>query len=189
MSTTHAVSIEQFWEEYADSDQGRWEYADGHLIELPMPDWFHGLIVQRICYLMASKYPAFAAAPEVDSRLGMSEVRRPDVAVQRVTEIREPYPKPDTPLYLAIEVLSPGSQVGERKSVAKTFAQTVAKYEKSYAPWGVLYCWILDPHSREAWHNKNDFRHPVAKLEAGEISFSSDEIFAVLNDLPTHRSS
>lgn len=183
MSTTQAISIEQFWEEYADSDTGRYEYDHGQVIELPMPDWLHGMIVQQICLLLGLRYPGFAAAPEVDSKLSKQEVRRPDIAVQRKELIQARYPEPATPLYLAIEVLSPGGTVGRRRSVPKTFAQTVAKYQQSYAPWGVPYCWILDPHSREAWHNANDFRAPVAELEAGEIRLACLDIFSALDQI------
>ena len=183
MRTTQAISIDQFWEEYAGSDTGRYEYDHGQLLELPMPDWLHGIIVQRICLLLGLRYPGFAAAPEVDSKLSKQEVRRPDIAIQRKGLIRERYPEPDTPLYLAIEVLSPGRTVGRRRSVPKTFAETVAKYQKSYAPWGVPHCWILDPHSREAWHNANDFRTQVAELEAGEIRLACADIFSALDEI------
>jgi Uma2 family endonuclease len=53
MSVTQAISVEEFWEKYANSETGRYEYDHGQLIRLPMPDWLHGLIVQRICYLMS----------------------------------------------------------------------------------------------------------------------------------------
>jgi Uma2 family endonuclease len=183
MSTRQAISIDQFWEEYADSDTGRYEYDHGQLIELPMPDWLHGIIFQRICALLDLQYPAFAAAPEVDSKLSTEEVRRPDIGVQRKELIQGRYPEPDSPLYLAIEVLSPGRTLGRRRSVPKTFAETVVKYQKSYAPWGVPYCWILDPHSREAWHNANDFRAPVAELIAGEIRLACEDIFSALEQI------
>jgi Uma2 family endonuclease len=183
MSTRQAISIDQFWEEYADSDTGRYEYDHGQLIELPMPDWLHGIIFQRICALLDLQYPAFAAAPEVDSKLSTEEVRRPDIGVQRKELIQGRYPEPDSPLYLAIEVLSPGRTLGRRRSVPKTFAETVVKYQKSYAPWGVPYCWILDPHSREAWHNANDFRAPVAELIAGEIRLACEDIFSALEQV------
>jgi Uma2 family endonuclease len=133
---------------------------------------------------LATLYPEFAGAPEVDSKVTADEVRRPGIAVQRKVLIKALYPEPDQPLYLAIEVLSPGRTVGRRRSVPKTFAETVAKYQKSYQPWGVPYCWILDPHSREAWHNVNDFRQPVQKLEAGEISFDCAEVFRAIEELP-----
>lgn len=187
MSATQAISIDQFWEEYADSDTGRYEYDHGQLIELPTPDWLHGIVVQRICALLDLRYPGFAAAPEVDSKLSKEEVRRPDIAIQRKELIQGRYPEPDTPLYLAIEVLSPGQTVGRRRSVPKTFAETVVKYQKSYAPWGVRYCWILDPHSREAWHNANDFRAPVAELEAGEIRLICRDIFSALDQIGTRQ--
>jgi Uma2 family endonuclease len=187
MSTTQTLSIEQFWEEYADSDEGRYEYDDGQLIELPMPDWLHGIIVQRICLLLGQKYPAFFAAPEVDAKVSPQQVRRPDVAVQLASKIQTRYPEPDAPIYLAIEVLSPGGAVGHRRSVPKTFPETVAKYQKSYAPWGVPCCWILDPHSRTAWHSANEFREPVAELEAGEIRLACAEIFSALDNLPPAR--
>lgn len=183
MSTTQAISIDQFWDEYADIDAGRYEYDHGQLIELPMPDWLHGIIVKRICMLLGRQYPNFAAAPEVDSKVSEREVRRPDIAVQRTELIQEPHPEPDTPLYLAIEILSPERTVGRRRSVSKTFAEAVAKYQKSYAPWGVPYCWILDPHSREAWHNANDFRAPVAQLEAGETRLASTDILSTLDQI------
>jgi Uma2 family endonuclease len=181
MSTTQAISIEQFWEEYADSDEGRYAYDHGRLIELPMPDWLLGLVVKRICVLLDQHYTGFESAPEVDSKLSSQEVRRPDLAVQRRELINTRYPEPDNPLYLAIEVLSPGRTVGRRRSVPKTFSETVAKYQNSYAPWGVAHCWILDPHTRTAWHSANGFREPVQELEAGEIRLACADIFSALD--------
>jgi len=180
MSAHTAISIDEFWEKYADSDEGRWEYDDGQLIELPMPDYLHIAIVGRICALLTNRWPTFLSGPELDCKVTYNQVRRPDVAAVKFSEVQGRYPDPEHPVYLAVEVLSPGHS----RSVAKTFVDAVSKYRDAYAPWGVPYCWILDPHTRTAWHSENGFRQPVAHLEAGEIALEAAEIFEVLSSMP-----
>lgn len=167
------VTLEEYFDKYAACPDRLYEYDDGQLIEKPMPDWLHGLIVQQICYLLRLRHPLFGAAPELDSKVAPTKIRKPDIAVARLASIHTRYA--EEPLYLAIEVLSPSQE--------KRFPDMVTKCEL-YRAWGVPHCWILDPHTREAWHGANEFRQPVATLEAGEIRLLCAEIFAVLEQLP-----
>ncbi|MCX6606992.1 MAG: Uma2 family endonuclease, partial [Acidobacteria bacterium] len=95
----------------------------------------------------------------------------PDIAVQRLDAIQDPYP--ELPIYLCVEILSPGDRLGE----------TLAKGE-AYHDWGVPYFWVVDPETRQAWSYANgEFPKEVpadGELTAGEISISMVKIFSVL---------
>jgi Uma2 family endonuclease len=145
------------------------EYVDGILIDKPMGSILHGILQMWFGHLFA-RYPQYAAASEVHSRLRETEFRLPDIAVQR-REIALAESYAQTPLVLAIEILSPGDKLGA----------TFAKCEL-YHEWGVPYCWIVDPHKRRAWAYRNgDEPRLVEALEAGDIRFTLSEIFAGLD--------
>jgi Uma2 family endonuclease len=146
------------------------EYVDGLLIEKPMGSVLHGILQMWFGHLFA-RYPQYAAASEVHSRVRESEFRLPDVAVQRRDiALSESYAR--TPLVLAIEILSPGDKLGA----------TFAKCEL-YHQWGVPWCWIVDPNKRRAWvyQSGDEPRLTEEALEAGDIRFTLVEVFAGLD--------
>lgn len=93
----------------------------------------------------------------------------PDVAVQRTGTLQQPYPT--KPLYLCIEILSPGER----------FSETVAKCE-AYHAWGVLFCWIIDPEKSLAWeYAAADRPRQVPRggqICAQDVSVSLADLFA-----------
>jgi Uma2 family endonuclease len=73
-----------------------------------------------------------------------------------------------------VEILSPDERIGK----------TLAKCE-IYHDWGVLCCWVLDPIQRCAWsYAKGSLPKQTAKLEAGEITLTVDQIFSILDEAP-----
>ncbi|MGI8744037.1 MAG: Uma2 family endonuclease [Bryobacteraceae bacterium] len=92
-----------------------------------------------------SKYPDFPAVPELTVRLREKVFLVPDVAVQRRSEIQRSYP--EKPIYLVVEVLSPSDQMSD-----------FVKKCESYHDWGVRYCWLLDPESRQTWEYESGRR-------------------------------
>ncbi len=89
--------------------------------------------------------------------------------VQRTDQLQQPYPS--KPIYLCIEVLSPGDR----------FSETEAKCE-AYHAWGVSYCWIIDPEKRLAWEHAATDR-PRQVQEGGRIS--TQHLAVSLEDLFT----
>jgi hypothetical protein len=150
-------------------------YDDGDEETFPQSDWLRGAVLQRLCALFDERYPEYVAAPELDARVAVREIRRPDLAVQKRELIAGLYPDRETPLFLAVELLSTGAR--------KQFAGVVAKAERVYKVWGVAHVWIVDAHTRQCWHSGNGFRTPVAWLEAGGLRLGRDEIFETLDRL------
>ncbi len=171
MASTTLVPVEEYLKKI--DERPSYEYVDGLLIQKQMGSILHGILQMWFGYLFA-RCPQYAAASEVHSRLRETEFRLPDVAVQR-REIALSESYAQTPLVLAIEILSPGDKLGA----------TFAKCE-SYHAWGVPYCWIVDPDKRRAWVYRNGDEPTPAEdaLEAGDIRFTLAEVFAGLNPKP-----
>ncbi|HTU46009.1 MAG TPA: Uma2 family endonuclease [Bryobacteraceae bacterium] len=168
MASTTLMPVEEYLKNI--DERPSHEYIDGVLIEKPTGSILHGILQMWFGHLFA-RYPKYAAASEVHSRLRETEFRLPDVAVQR-REIALSEPYAQTPLVLAIEILSPADKLGA----------TFAKCEP-YHQWGVPYCWVVDPHRRRAWVYQSGDEPKLAEdtLEAGDIRFTLSEIFAGLD--------
>ena len=108
MASTALMPVEEYLRNI--NERPSYEYIDGALIEKPMGSILHGILQMWFGHLFA-RYPNYAAASEVHSRLRETEFRLPDVAVQR-REIALSEPYAQTPLVLAIEILSPGDKLG-----------------------------------------------------------------------------
>jgi Uma2 family endonuclease len=163
MATT-LVPVEEFLKTL-DQRPSR-EYVDGVLIEKAIGSILHVILQMWFGHLFA-RYPKYAAASEVHSRLRETEFRLPDVAVQRRdVALQESYAR--TPLVLAIEILSPGDELGA----------TFAKCEL-YHEWGVPCCWIVDPDKRRAWvyRSGDEPRSVEGALESTEFRFTLAEVF------------
>ena len=94
------------------TDDGRFEYVDGVLIERPMATWEHAMLQVWIAGLIMRLYHGCAAGSEVRSRLREREYRVPDIAVDlRANIAGKSYP--DGPLYLCVEILSPEDRLGK----------------------------------------------------------------------------
>jgi Uma2 family endonuclease len=170
MSAPTPVSVEDYLRtEYTP----KCEYVDGVLIEKPWPTWKHSLIQGSIAALINQLFPAFAAGGDVNSRLRPTEFRLPDVAVDFIDRaLHSDYA--ELPLYLSVEVLSPGDRLGE----------TFAKCER-YHDWGVPYCWVIDPEKRRGWEYPKG-GEPIevhGSIGAGDIRLELADIFKTLDRL------
>jgi Uma2 family endonuclease len=123
----------------------------------------------RLSHLITLKFPGFEPAPEVTVQIRTGKYLVPDLIVQESDRIQDPYPI--EPVYLCVEILSPGDRMGE----------TIAKCD-DYLEWGVETTWIIDPDEKRAWEYRKGRRLQEVrdKLNAGEISISFDELFAGL---------
>ena len=146
------------------------EYLDGVMVPKAWGTYKHGSVQGRVGGLLKEKAAGFTVASELSVRLREGKWFVPDVAVQRREAIQDPYP--ELPIYLCVEILSPGEKVGAM----------LAKGE-AYHDWGVPYFWLVDPEARTAWsYAKGEHPKEVfggGKLTAGEISIPMDEIFSV----------
>ncbi len=137
------------------------DYIDGVLRQKPMPTRKHSQVQYKAALAINSRFPGFEADPELTVRLSPYRWFVPDVAVQDVTRIQDPYPT--EPVHLCVEVLSPEDR----------FAGMIAKCEE-YLAWGVPTAWIVDPDSRRAWQLERGQPprevEPGGNLTAGPVS-------------------
>ncbi len=158
-------------EEYLRTDyKPACDYIDGVLRQKSMPTFKHSELQFAICALVR-RCGGFTAGPELTCRLREGKYLVPDVAVQRLGEVQDPYPK--EPVHLCVEVLSPQDR----------FSDTVAKCDEYHA-WGVPYCWIVDPDQRQCWEYHLGGRPNLipsdGQIAAGPIILSHADIFASL---------
>jgi Uma2 family endonuclease len=145
------------------------DYIDGVLRQKSMPTWNHGLLQGRLSYLITLEFPGFVSGSEVTVQIRTGKFLVPDLVVQQSDRIQSPYPI--EPVYLCVEILSPGDRMSE----------TIAKCE-DYLEWGVETTWIIDPDEKRAWEYRRGRRLQEVRdnLNAGELSISFDELFAGL---------
>ena len=145
------------------------EYIDGVLRPKPMPTYRHGKMQLRSSTLINGLNAGYEAVPEQTLRLSETRWLIPDVAVQRLTEIQQPYPT--KPIHLCVEILSPEDR----------FSEVIAKCEQ-YQAWGVKYCWIIDPEAQRAWEFEGGNRlHEIpagSQITAGPIVLSLADLFS-----------
>ena len=144
------------------------EYIDGVLRQKPLPAYKHSKLQLRTLNLINQSGAALDAVPELTVRIREGKYLIPDVGVQRIGEIQEPYPT--KPIYLCIEVLSPEDR----------FSDVVAKCE-DYHSWGVRYCWIIDPETQQCWEYEAGSRpHQVltgGKLTTADLALHVTDLF------------
>jgi Uma2 family endonuclease len=145
------------------------EYIDGVLRQKSMPTYKHGKMELHLSNLINQPEWGFEATPELTVWLRENKYLIPDVAVQRSSELQQPYPT--KPIHLCIEILS----------LEDRFGEVVVKCE-DYHAWGVRYCWIIDPEEKQCWEYVAGSRpHQVpadGRLTAREISLSLSGLFA-----------
>lgn len=173
MATAALVSIDDYISTYIQrSVKPAYEYVDGVLVAKGMGNRKHSRIQRRLLELLRA-YSEFEAFPELHTRLRETEFRVPDIAVERTPVPDEPYPT--IPVYLCIEIISPGDTLG----------QMLEKCEHYHA-WGTPYCWVLDPERQSGWEyhrgQEPESRHlPDDLLTAGEIQLDLEAIFSALS--------
>ena len=160
------VSVEDY---LCSSHKPACEYIDGVLRQKPMPTYKHGKMEYRVSLLINTQEIGFEAIPEQTVQVRQAKFLVPDVAVQRIADLQEPYPS--KPVHLCVEILSPDDR----------FADTLAKCQ-AYHAWGVKNCWIIDPEAKKCWqYSAGEQPHEISEggqLTAQEISVSVSDLFA-----------
>ena len=163
------------FEEYLNYDDGtdnRYELVDGELVLMPPATARHSDIVDFICdrlkeTIARSRLDMRVKAGDVGVRTGANRSRIPDVSVVEGSVWRS-LPRDasaviQTPLVLAVEVVSPGTEQIERD-----YTDKATEYQNT----GITEYWIVDPIEQKI---------TVGVLKNGSYSktvFASDEAIA-----------
>ena len=135
-----------------------------------MPTFKHGRMEHSLCTLL-DRFDGFCSSPEQTVRIRDGKYLVPDVAVQLMSNLQNPYPV--MPVHLCIEVMSPEDR----------FSDTVSKCDEYHA-WGVEHCWIVDPEDKRCWQYDSGGRPNEVPLDgsisAGPIILNHADIFASL---------
>ncbi len=149
-------------------DGQRWEIIDGRLLVTPAPDVPHQLVVgelaQRLWMYINKLAPARVIASPSDIRRGPKTRMQPDVFVVMMRDGKLPtYPFDMSTLLLTIEVVSPSSEVTDRRD------RRIA-----YLNGGVPEYWIVDADARhiERWRTGDEAPEIVTDV----ISFQAPGI-------------
>jgi Uma2 family endonuclease len=138
MGANTALSVEQYLAtSFPDLDK---EYWDGELVERPLPTYLHGKTQGLLMAFFVALRKTLAVFPASELRLKIRSnlVLIPDVCVFHPTEPTQEYP--DTPPFIAIEILSPDDKLTD-----------VREKLEIYKTWGVPHVWLVDPHSRRMY--------------------------------------
>jgi Uma2 family endonuclease len=144
------------------------DYIDGVLRHKAMPTRKHSRVQGKIVYLIYAGFPDFEANPELTLKIRTGKYYVPDVAIQRIDRLQDPYA--EAPVHVCVEILSPDDRFGE----------IVSKCE-DYLAWGVEMTWIIDPEALRAWEYRKGQRPveipPDGSLTAEGISLRLADIF------------
>jgi Uma2 family endonuclease len=127
------------------------EYRNGELVERTLPDYLHGktqLLIAAFFAALRNKHSLYGCT-ETRMKLRAGIYRIPDVAVFRDAEPGGRVP--ETPPFIAIEILSPDDRLVE-----------VREKLEEYRSWGVPNVWLVDPHARKFF----TFEHDLAEVTA-----------------------
>lgn len=145
------------------------DYIDGVLRQKSMPTYKHARLQGRISALINSSNSGFEAVAELTCWVRTGKYLVPDVVVQHIDDIQDPYPV--RPVHLCVEILSPDDR----------FSDAVSKCGEYHA-WGVAYCWIIDPEDKRCWEYHSGQRpnplQPGSRIAAGALSLNTAEFFA-----------
>jgi len=148
------------------------DYLDGVLRQKPLPTRKHALLQSWLGQLIRTGFPGFEPESELTVRISERRYLVPDLAVQRMDHIQDPYPT--EPVHLCVEILSPDDRTSE----------LFAKCEEYHA-WGVKMVWIVDPDNEPAWEYRSGERpHEIpadGSLTAEGIVIPLAEVFSVLH--------
>ena len=137
MGAKAGLSVEQYLHSsFPDLDR---EYRDGELVERTSPDYLHGktqLLLGGFFFIQRKKLAIFPCS-ETRMKIAPNRYVIPDVAVFWPSE---PTSVPETPPFIAVEILSPDDRMSDVR----------AKLEE-YRTWGVAHVWLVDPHLRRMY--------------------------------------
>jgi Uma2 family endonuclease len=143
------------------------EYCRGEVIERTMPTYLHGVVQGMLYALFLAYRKSHGLVPSTEARHRLADgvIRIPDVAVHQGMPAQ---PCPDTPPYVAIEVLSPEDRMGD-----------VTAKLREYRDFGVPHAWVVDPVAQALYVYDSDGLHQVRSLQIPEfgINFTPEQIF------------
>jgi len=165
MAVGTAMSVEEYLTtSFPDLDK---EYRDGELVERSLPDNLHSktqVLVAAFFGGLRKSLPVFAC---ISLRLKIRPALYliPDVCVFYPAEPQGRYP--DTPPFIAIEILSPDDKLTDVREKLET-----------YRTWGVKHVWLVDPHSRRMYTCDSGLME-VATLQIPDLglTLSPAEVF------------
>lgn len=145
------------------------ESRDGVLTQKALATGKHAFLQTRIGHYILSAYSQFWVGSELTVRLREDRYVAPDVAVQYLDRVQNPYPT--KPIPLCIEIISPDDR----------FSEVMAKSQE-YLEWGVPVVWIIDPEKCRAWELTRELglHEAIESLTAGEIAIPLAPLFAGL---------
>jgi Uma2 family endonuclease len=136
MGARTALSEEQYLHtSFPDLDR---EFRDGELVERTLPDSPHSCTQSLISafFVMRRKTTPLWVGSELRMKVRPGLYLIPDVTVYRA----KPPLLPDTPPFIAIEILSPDDRMPEVKDKLEI-----------YRTWGVPHVWLVDPHAKRMY--------------------------------------
>jgi Uma2 family endonuclease len=164
MAAHTAISLEQYLHtSFPNPDP---EFRDGEIVERSMPDYLHGQVQGLLFMFFALLRNRLRVFPSVETRLkmGPNKVLIPDVTVFYP---ERPKQQPDSPPFIAIEVLS----VDDRLSAVRE------KLEE-YRAWGVPHVWLVDPHSQRLYTCHSGLTEvPTLQIPELDIELKPTDVF------------
>jgi Uma2 family endonuclease len=166
MAAKAQISIEEYLRtSYPEMDR---EFVDGEVIEKAMPPLDHARVQKLLlkAFLRWEAAPGLFAFPELRLRVSETKCLIPDVAVFAG---KEPVDQvPDTPPYVAVEVLSPDDRM-----------QHVYAKLKEYRAWGVAHIWVINPADQSLHEYGSDGlrEEPVLRMPEYGLQVTGEELF------------
>jgi len=136
MGAKTAISVEEYLRtSYPGLDR---EFREGEVLERALPDYLHSRTQVPLAALFVAVQRALDlyACAELRLQLAPGLYRIPDISVFQ----SRPRTPPDSPPFIAIEILSPDDRMSEVR----------AKLEE-YRQWGVPHVWLVDPHAKRMY--------------------------------------
>ncbi len=158
MAVGTALSVEQYLAtSFPDLDK---EYRDGELVERSLPDNLHSKTQALVAAFFGGLRKNLPVFTRVSLRLKIRPTLYliPDVCVFYPSEPQRRYP--DTPPFIAIEILSLDDKLNDVREKLET-----------YRTWGVTHVWLVDPHSRRMYTCDSGLME-VATLQVPELNLT-----------------
>jgi Uma2 family endonuclease len=155
MGTKAALSVEEYLHtSFPNLDK---EYREGELVDRSLPDLLHSTTQAFIiAFFMAIRKTLLVfPCPELRLKLRSGLYLIPDVSVFHPAKPSAPVP--DTPPFIAIEILSKEDRLSK-----------VREKLEEYRAWGVAHVWLVDPYSKRLYTCEDGLKE-VAALSVPEL--------------------
>ncbi|MGH9627150.1 MAG: Uma2 family endonuclease, partial [Bryobacteraceae bacterium] len=163
------VSVEEYL--HTSYDDGDREYVDGRVIERNLGEKDHSRTQRKLILYFGGQEATLKtyAFPEQRIQVKPARFRVPDVCVYLGQEPREQVFR--TPLFLAIEILSPEDRAADLQEKID-----------DYLAFGVPCVWVIDPRRHRAWthtaQGSHEAKDRILRTANPEIQLPLDELFA-----------